>query len=116
MLSSGTLGNYAGPSRPIGSMSLRNCSCRGPTPDSAITAMLILTNEEIESLLRMDDCIAILEEAYLDLARGMALNSFRGENLAPCGRDDAHYTFKHMGGTWPARQIHALRINSDIIS
>ena len=78
--------------------------------------MLILANEEIETLLGMDECIAALEEAYLDFARGRALNSFRGENLAPCGRDDAHYLFKHMGGTWPARGIHALRINSDIIS
>lgn len=78
--------------------------------------MLILTNEEIETLLRMEECITILEEAYRDMAQGRALNSFRGENLAPCGRDDAHYLFKHMGGTWPARKIHALRINSDIIS
>lgn len=78
--------------------------------------MLVLTNEEVERLLDMKECIAVLEEVYLDFSRGEALNSFRSENLAPCGKEDAHYLFKQMGGTWPARKVHALRINSDIIS
>ncbi len=28
----------------------------------------------------------------------------------------AYYAFKHMGGTWPARGVQALRINSDVIT
>ena len=78
--------------------------------------MLILTNDEIEALLVMKECIDVLEQCYVDLAHGEALNSIRGENLSPCGQSDAHYLFKHMGGTWPARRIHVLRINSEIVS
>jgi len=78
--------------------------------------MLILSNEEIEKLLTMDECVAMLEELYLDLAGGRALSSPRLDNLVPCNVDGAYYGFKHMGGTWPRRKIQALRINSDIIT
>lgn len=78
--------------------------------------MLVLSNEEIEHLVTMEECIAILEEAYRDLAEGKALNSPRVDNLAPCNYEGAYYGFKHMGGTWPRRGIQALRINSDIIT
>lgn len=78
--------------------------------------MLVLSNKEISELLNMPECIAVLEEAYQDLAAGRALYSSGRDNLAPCGREDAYYAFKHTGGTWPARRIQALRIKSDIIS
>jgi len=78
--------------------------------------MLVLSNEDVEKLLTMDECIAVLEELYLDLAEGRALCSPRVDNLAPCGVDGAYYGFKHMGGAWPRRKIQALRINSDIIT
>lgn len=78
--------------------------------------MLVMSNEEIEKLITMEECIAALEEAYRDLAEGKALNSPRVDNLAPCGHQGAYYGFKHMGGTWPRRWIQALRINSDIIT
>lgn len=78
--------------------------------------MLVLSNEEISELLNMPECIAVLEEAYQDLGAGRALYSLGRDNLAPCGREDAYYAFKHTGGTWPSRRIQALRIKSDIIS
>ncbi|GAB6173980.1 hypothetical protein JCM15765_34580 [Paradesulfitobacterium aromaticivorans] len=78
--------------------------------------MLVLSNEEISELLNMPECIAVLEQAYQDLAAGRALYSPGRDNLTPCGREDAYYAFKHTGGTWPRRGIQALRIKSDIIS
>ncbi|HBW34158.1 ornithine cyclodeaminase family protein [Desulfosporosinus sp. BICA1-9] len=78
--------------------------------------MLVLSNEEITKILEMKDCIEILEESYLDLAQGRALYSPGVDNLAPSGRGDAYYAFKHTGGTWPNRGIQALRIKSDIIN
>ncbi len=78
--------------------------------------MLVLSNEDIEQLISMEDCIDIIEQAYRDFAHGLALNSPRVDNISPCSSDDAFYAFKHMGGTWPARQIQALRINSDIVT
>ena len=78
--------------------------------------MLVLSNEQIADMLNMEECIAVLEEAYLDLWAEKALNSPRLDNMVPCAREDAYYAFKHMGGTWPRRGIQALRINSDIIT
>ena len=78
--------------------------------------MLVLSNEEIEQIITMPECMAVLEELYRDLAEGRALISPRMDNLSPTGREGAYYTFKHMGGTWPRRKLQALRINSDVIT
>jgi ornithine cyclodeaminase/alanine dehydrogenase-like protein (mu-crystallin family) len=77
--------------------------------------MLVLSNEDVERLLPMADCIGALEPMYADYAKDRALLSPRVDNIAPARLEDAYYAFKHMGGTWPARGIQALRINSDVI-
>lgn len=78
--------------------------------------MLILSNEEIEELVSMPECIAVLEEMYKDLADGKTLSMPRTDNIAPTQLDNAYYAFKHMGGIWPRRKIAALRLNSDVIT
>jgi alanine dehydrogenase len=78
--------------------------------------MLILSNEEIAGLLSIEECMAALEPMYVDYAKGAALRSPRTDNIAPSPHADAYYAFKHMGGTWPAHGIQALRINSDVIT
>ncbi len=78
--------------------------------------MLILSNEEIEQLLSMPDCLAVLEEMYRDRAEGRTLTLPRVDNLVPCGYEGGYYAFKHMGGVWPRRRVMALRINSDVIT
>jgi ornithine cyclodeaminase/alanine dehydrogenase-like protein (mu-crystallin family) len=60
--------------------------------------------------------MAALEPMYRDHANGQALLSPRVDNIAPSVHAEAYYGFKHMGGTWPARRIQALRINSDIVT
>lgn len=77
--------------------------------------MRVLSNEEVQALITMPECIAVVEEMYRDYAQGRALLSPRVDNLAPTSLPDAYYAFKHMGGTWPARGVQALRINSDVI-
>ena len=78
--------------------------------------MLVLGNETIEGLISMRDCLDALEPMYRDLASGQALLSPRVDNISPSAHPGAYYAFKHMGGTWPARGILALRINSDVIT
>ena len=78
--------------------------------------MLILSNEDVDSILTMPACMAVLEELYGDFGREKALFMPRVDNLLPCGYDGAYYGFKTMGGGWPRRSIMALRINSDIIT
>jgi len=78
--------------------------------------LLILSNEEIEQLITMPECIAVLEEMYRDSANDATLSMPRTDHLAPTQLDNAYYAFKHMGGIWPRRKIAALRLNSDIIT
>jgi ornithine cyclodeaminase/alanine dehydrogenase-like protein (mu-crystallin family) len=78
--------------------------------------MLVLTNEEVARLLSIEDCMAALEPMYRDYANGEALLSPRVDNIAPAAHPGGYYGFKHMGGTWPARGIQALRINSDVVT
>jgi alanine dehydrogenase len=78
--------------------------------------VLVLTNDDVARLLSMEECMAALEPMYRDYAKGQALLSPRVDNIAPTAHAGAYYGFKHMGGTWPARKIQALRINSDIVT
>lgn len=78
--------------------------------------MLVLTNDEVARLLSMEECMAALEPMYRDYANGRALLSPRVDNIAPTSHPGGYYGFKHMGGTWPAQRIQALRINSDILT
>ena len=78
--------------------------------------MLVLSNEEIEKLLTIEECMAALEPMYRDVADERVLFSPRVDNIGPHGMQGAYYAFKHMGGTWPREKIQALRINSDVIT
>ncbi|MGB5079273.1 MAG: ornithine cyclodeaminase family protein [Burkholderiales bacterium] len=78
--------------------------------------MLVLNNEEVGRLLSMEECMAALEPMYRDFAGGAALLSPRVDNIAPNAHPGGYYAFKHMGGTWPAQGVQALRINSDVIT
>ncbi|MEA3195002.1 MAG: alanine dehydrogenase [Betaproteobacteria bacterium] len=78
--------------------------------------MLVLSNEEIARLFTVEDCMAALEPMYRDLAEERAMMSPRVDNIAPTTHPGGYYAFKHMGGTWPAQGIQALRINSDVVT
>jgi len=60
--------------------------------------------------------MAALEPMYRDLAEERTLLSPRVDNIAPNSHPEGYYAFKHMGGTWPARKVQALRINSDVVT
>jgi len=78
--------------------------------------VLVLSNDEVARLLTIEECMAALEPMYRDYANGQALLSPRVDNIAPAKHPGGYYGFKHMGGTWPARSIQALRINSDVVT
>jgi ornithine cyclodeaminase/alanine dehydrogenase-like protein (mu-crystallin family) len=78
--------------------------------------MLILSNEEIEGLLTMADCIEAIEQAYAAFSMGRAQNRPRTDLYAPTSRPDTYYVFKSMEGVIPSMGIAALRINSDHIT
>lgn len=78
--------------------------------------MLVLSNDDVARVLTIEECIAALEPMYRDHAGGKALVSPRVDNIAPSSLPGAYYAFKHMGGTWPAMGVQALRLNSDVIT
>ena len=78
---------------------------------------LLLSNDEVGKLLTMPECIAVLEDAYIELAEGRGINRIRSDCLAPVkGRPDALYGLKSMDGVIPKLGVGAVRIDSDIVT
>src|SRR5579862_6406997 len=77
---------------------------------------LILSNDDVGKLIEMPDCIAVLEEAYLELAEGRGVSRTRSDCITPTGRTDALYSLKSMDGVIPKLGVGAVRINSDIVT
>ena len=76
---------------------------------------LILSNDDVEKVLTMRDCMAALEDAYAELAEGRGISRLRSDSFAPTTRKDALYSLKSMDGICPKLGVAAVRINSDII-
>jgi alanine dehydrogenase len=77
---------------------------------------LILSNDDVDKLLAMPECIAVLEEAYAELAAGRGVSRTRSDCFTPTAREDALYSLKSMDGVIPKLGVGAVRINSDIIT
>ena len=77
---------------------------------------LILSNQDVDELLTMPECIDALEDAYRELAAGRGVNRRRSDTLAPTARPDARYSLKSMDGVLPKQRVGAVRINSDIVT
>jgi len=77
---------------------------------------LILSNDDIEAVLTMPDCIAVLEDAYSEHAHGRGVSRTRSDSFSPTARADALYSLKSMDGIVPKLGVGAVRINSDSIT
>ena len=77
---------------------------------------LILSNEDVETVLTMPDCIAVLEDAYRELAYGRGVSRTRSDCFSETTRPDALYSLKSMDGIVPKLGVGAVRINSDIVT
>src|SRR5258707_1324701 len=77
---------------------------------------LILSNDDVEKLLTMGECIAVMEEAYVELADGRGVSRTRSDCFTPTTRADALYSLKSMDGVAPKLGVGAVRINSDIVT
>lgn len=78
---------------------------------------ILLSNDEVGRLLTMPDCIAALEEAYVELAEGRGVNRVRSDCLVPVkDRPEALYGLKSMDGVIPKFGIGAVRIDSDVVT
>ena len=77
--------------------------------------MLILSNEDIDSLLTVDLAVSSLEQAYLAQAKGTAVNRPRSDLYLPGVHEGSVYAFKTMEGGLVESKVVALRLNSDVI-
>src|ERR1700749_3952579 len=77
---------------------------------------LILSNDDVEKLLTMPECIEVLETAYVELAEGRGVNRTRSDCITPTADPEAVYGLKSMDGASPKLGIGAVRINSAIVT
>jgi len=78
---------------------------------------LLLSNEEIDSILDVSMVLDAVETSQRAMAASKALSSPRVDALAPTmtGEVQATYGLKSMSGLWPEAGVAALRINSDVL-
>jgi alanine dehydrogenase len=77
---------------------------------------LILSNDDVEKLLTMRECIEVLEDVYIELSAGRGVNRIRSDCLVPVARKDALYSLKSMDAVIPKLGVGAVRIDSDIVT
>jgi ornithine cyclodeaminase/alanine dehydrogenase-like protein (mu-crystallin family) len=75
----------------------------------------IFSNDDLDSVLSMRDCISALERGYRDLAEGIGGNRGRAEIVSPAGREGTVYALKSMDGVHTPSGFASIRLNSDII-
>src|SRR4249920_1677465 len=88
----------------------------GCASQSGARMTLILSNDDVEKVLTMPECIDLMEEAYIELAEGRGISRTRSDCFAPTTRPDALYSLKSMDGVAPKFGVGAVRINSDIVT
>src|SRR5487761_259088 len=77
---------------------------------------LILSNNDVESVLTMKDRLDVLEDAYRELAHGRGVSRRCSDSFSETTRPDALYSLKSMDGIVPKLGVGAVRINSDIVT
>lgn len=77
---------------------------------------LVLNDEDVAQVLNMRDCIAVLEDAFRDLALGGAVNAPRRDSFMVRSPPGAYYSFKTVEGGLERLGVMAQRINSDLIT
>jgi alanine dehydrogenase len=78
---------------------------------------LLLTNDEVDQLLDMRECLAVLETAYRELGEGIGVTRTVSQVFTPTRHsEDALYSFKSMDGVAPFLDVAAIRMTSEILT
>jgi alanine dehydrogenase len=77
---------------------------------------LLLSNEDIRDLVEPQECVAVLEDVYRSFGHGEAATRLRTHTYGPVQSDDRFYCLKTMDGVYPARNVVALRLTSDVLA
>lgn len=77
---------------------------------------LVISNEDVEQVLTLDDCFEVVDTAYRELAEGRAVNRARSHTYLPTRRPDVAYCLKSMEGGVASLGVMALRLSSDHVA
>jgi ornithine cyclodeaminase/alanine dehydrogenase-like protein (mu-crystallin family) len=78
---------------------------------------LLLTNEEVDRLLDMRECLDLFESAYRELGEGIGVTRTASQVFAPTQYGaDAVYSLKSMDGAAPFLDVAAVRLTSEILT
>jgi alanine dehydrogenase len=76
---------------------------------------ILLTDEQLRSLLDMGELIGAMEEAYGELAAGRGIYRVRTDMIAATERPDDIFALKSMDGAIPKFGVGTIRVNSDTL-
>lgn len=76
----------------------------------------IFSNDDVDRLLTMDDCLAAMEEGYGELGAGRAAFRTSSNIVTPTVHEGGVYALKSMDGVIPSMGVGAIRLNSDILT
>ena len=71
---------------------------------------LVLSNEDVERLLSITECMDVLESTYIEMSEGRSVNRVRSDCLVPSKRPDAIYSLKSMDAVIPALGVGAVSV------
>jgi len=74
--------------------------------------VLVLKNHQMEHLLPMTEEIAAIEQAFVELGQGKAMNAPRARLRTPWKEEGGQYYFNNIMGLVPGTKSMALRIDS----
>jgi alanine dehydrogenase len=77
--------------------------------------MLLIMDPEARQVLKMADCIAAMERAFAEEARGIAVNKPRTRYKVPPDLDKPGYMANIIPGAVPSSGVAALRYDSTIV-
>ena len=78
--------------------------------------MLLISNDDVEKVLPMGECISILERGFCDLGAGEALDTGRTDVYTATSRLGLFHRSSILRGTNRRAGIHSVRILSDMVN
>jgi alanine dehydrogenase len=76
----------------------------------------IFSNNDVERLLTMEDCLAAMEEGYAEIGAGRAAFRTSSNIITPTVHEGGVYALKSMDGVVPSLGVSCIRLNSDILT
>jgi ornithine cyclodeaminase/alanine dehydrogenase-like protein (mu-crystallin family) len=76
---------------------------------------LILNNDHVQQALSVKECLAVMEESYLEQAHSRAVNRPTTHSYLPHSLPNSTYSFKSVDGGVGKYGVLALRVTSDVV-